>query len=393
VLHPAGQSRPPTGGSIDRIIRVRLQADVRRAEVELDGPFQVVDPSAGRVLSRLEAPAGLFYVAFEKDTITCPTLGATWSAACVDLVPMQSRTVGVRCGSDMVHFAGRLRLVRGPDGTGLVLNLVDIEQYLVSVVAGELDRRFHPETFCAQAIAARTFAWFQKRTVGRNRAWDVTADERSQVYPGLERRRQVPLAEWAVHRTRGLVCTWHSPAGWKIFCTYYSSACGGWTQSADAIREGSAIPPLEGNVRCVHCRDAPGFSWGPVTIRKTALAERLRERYALFRKMGRIRRVEVLRRTPAGRPVVIGLIDEQGRTARLEAENFRLALDPTGRLFRSTLCRLVDEPDRIVIEDGRGFGHGVGLCQYGAEGLARGGMKAGAILRRYYPGCRLSRAY
>jgi len=311
----------------------------------------------------------------------------------VDLVPCGDRPVGLRLDGEVRHFRGRLRFVCRSDETGSVVNVVDIEDYLVAVVAAELDRRFHREAFRVQAVVARTYAWYQKRTLGVKREWDVTATESSQVYPGLARVKQVPQAARAVHDTRGLVCTWDSPEGERIFCTFYSSTCGGWTQSVGAIRHNAVIPPLAGNVRCEYCRNAPDYHWGPVRINKDDVTRHLRDRYPRFEEMDTLDRIEVKETTPAGRPVRFTLIDAGGQKIELEAENLRLTLDPTGRKIRSTFFELLDEDNQIVLQAGRGFGHGVGLCQYGAEGLARQGFKAGEILRFYYPGSKLHRAY
>ncbi len=381
--------------AIDHTIRVRLLAGVPTAQIHVEGPFELIDTQAEEVLSRHESAAERQRVVFQQDRISLPDLALNLPMQSIDIVPDRpgESSVGLRVGERVLHFPGRLRLIREQGGSGMVLNLAHIEDYLVGVVASELDRRFHPETFRAQSIAARTYAWYHKRTLGMRRDWDVTADEQTQVYLGEDRARLVPEAAVAVRATRGIVCTWPSPAGWKIFCTYYSSACGGWTQSADAIRTDSAIAPLEGNVRCLHCKDAPSFFWGPLEVTKAELTARLRARYALFREKGPIRQVTVVQSTPAGRPVRFGLTDQAGRTTELEAENVRLSIDPTGRIFRSTMFRFTDAPDRIIIEQGQGFGHGVGWCQFGAEGLAREGVLAGEILERYYPGSRLQRAY
>jgi stage II sporulation protein D len=86
-------------------------------------------------------------------------------------------------------------------------------------------------------------------------------------------------------------------------------------------------------------------------------------------------------------------VDGDGREIELEAENFRLAVDPTGQRIKSTWFEPIIEEQDIILNEGHGFGHGLGMCQYGADGMARAGAKAGTILRYYYPKSRLSRAY
>jgi len=103
--------------------------------------------------------------------------------------------------------------------------------------------------------------------------------------------------------------------------------------------------------------------------------------------------VEIAGKDRCGRPVRLILGDERGRSITMGAEDFRLAVDPSGRVVRSTFFAASDEGGAVLLADGRGFGHGMGLCQYGAESLSRQGWSAGRILAYYYPTSRLARAY
>jgi len=73
------------------------------------------------------------------------------------------------------------------------------------------------------------------------------------------------------------------------------------------------------------------------------------------------------------------------------AERFRLAVGPT--VVRSTDCRIRVSGDEVIFENGKGYGHGLGLCQWGMQGLAQSGKHAAEILRFYYPGSKLTRVY
>ena len=85
------------------------------------------------------------------------------------------------------------------------------------------------------------------------------------------------------------------------------------------------------------------------------------------------------------------MIGERGEALELPGENFRLAAG--SRIMRSTNCRIRVTDDAVVFEDGKGFGHGFGLCQWGMEGQARLGRTAAQILRYYYPQSHLRKAY
>ncbi len=378
--------------AIDRHIRVLLLEDIPRCRLYLEGPAMLrgVD---GATLATFDGATGNVVVAFTATGIHVQPLGVTVSDGAAELVPQDAAPVGVDAGDELRRYRGTMRLVAGDAAAGSVINVVDLEAYLVGVVSSELYAHFHEEAFRAQAVAARTYAWYQMRTAGRRRAWDVKATESSQVYRGLGRGAEVPKAAGAVRDTCGVVCTWPSPDGERIFCTYYSSTCGGSTQAAGPVKREPIIPPLAGNVTCEYCRDSPDYRWGPVTLTKAAITQRLRAKYPKFEELGPIERIDVTELTPSGRPVILTFTDAGDASIELEAENFRLVVDPAGRTIKSTFFNVEDRGERIVLKNGRGFGHGIGLCQYGAEGLAKQGRTVAEILNFYYPTSRLTRAY
>ena len=378
---------------VDRAIRVLLRDEIDACRVVVKGSFDVRDAGRGTPLARNLALPSLL-VEFADGRISFPDLGQAFEVEAVDVLPHDSDAVGVEFSQgDRRRYRGTLRLMHTPERGGAVVNVVDVEDYLIGVVSAELPRSFHEEAFRAQAVAARTFAWYQKQTAGRSRPWDVTATESSQVYLGLGHQSRVPQAARAVTDTYGLVCTWSSPEGERIFCTYYSSTCGGSTQAAGPVKNEPFIPPLAGGVTCDYCRHSPSCRWGPVRVEKSVITERLRDRYPKFNSIGPIERVEVTDRTSFGRPVRLSFVDAQGSAIELEAENFRLTVDPGGRMIRSTFFLLSDDGEAVLLTGGRGFGHGIGMCQYGADGLARAGWTAGRILGYYYPSSRVTRAY
>lgn len=390
----ASSSQPaaPVPGPEDRLIRVLLAGDKPVFTITTACPAVWMDPATGEAVA--EVPTGRSLSVYFTDAgIGTDDLPDAEALDILDLVPRDAKPCTVAwSGQSPERFPGSLRFIRVGPGVGHLVNVVDIEDYLASVVAAELDRRYHLETFRAQAIVARTYAWFRRGTSNPRNLWDVTATESAQVYAGLSRLEQVPLAGQAVRDTYGLVCTWESPDGWRIFCTYYSSACGGSTQSADAIRKGSAIPPLAGNVACPCC-EGGNCAWGPLSLTKSFVTSQLFGRYSRLESLGTISRISVREATESGRPITLAVGNDCDQELSIEAENFRLAIDPTGRRLRSTFFSLADDDAEVRFEDGRGFGHGVGLCQAGAEIFARRGRTAGEILRHYYPTSRLRRAY
>jgi stage II sporulation protein D (peptidoglycan lytic transglycosylase) len=289
------------------------------------------------------------------------------------------------------RYAGFMRLSATKRQRLRIVNHVNLEQYVACVLPGELFPHFDREAFRAQAVAARTYALYEMAEKG-NKPYDVAATEASQVYPGLQETKAAQRAAEAVRYTRGIVATWTAPEGERIFCTFYSSCCGGRTQTIADFRDGvEMVPPLSGGVLCGCPKISTSYRWGPVKMTKKELTRRIVSRYPKLRNLGRIESVRVIKRTKWGRPTTIRLVGKTGKAHDLRAENFRLACG--SRKIRSSNFRATSSGNHIAFTDGKGFGHGMGMCQWGVQEMALRGVSAGKILKHYYPTMNLTRVY
>ena len=367
---------------LDRTIRVRLNglAGTTTLSVAIDNSYVVLDAATGQILedsaqatatrtvsTAVESPEGIRWgesVLLANEVRIRPTYDGT-------LVVNGRRYRG---GLFIRRTANRVR----------ANNELDIESYLRGVLIGELPATFHPEAFAAQAVAARTYVLYQKLRYGGDRDYDVLPDERSQMYVGVAGEKNIAIN--AVERTHGQICTLPDAEGGGIFCTYYSSCCGGQTQAVSYVKPADpAVSPLAGGVACATCTGAKYYTWPAVRIAKAELTRRLAARYAECASLGGVKRVDPEMLLPNGRIIRLRIIGGNGRSVSLVAEDFRLAVG--GRTLKSTWCKVQDDGDAVVFTDGRGFGHGMGLCQYGADGMARAGRNHREILAFYYPGC------
>jgi len=390
---PAAPSAEPAR-KLDRSIRVLLADEIGGCDLIVPGEFDLLDADRRTPLVQgTSTTTAHLTVDFSAGSIAMAELQRSFDVQAVEIVPLGSSPISMNVDGESRDFCGSFCVYRRSDKLGSVVNTLDVEEYLISVVAAETPATFHPEAFRAQAIASRTYAWYQKKTAPPDRRWDLMATEGSQVYTGLPRGAARRLAAAAVESTSGVVCTWESPQGERIFCTYFSSTCGGHTQATGPVKNEQTIPPLAGSMKCDYCTHSPWFTWGPAKLTKRTVTDRLRQKYPRFREIGPIEEIKVVDETPYGRPVRFRLADSRGRGIELEAENFRLTVDPTGRILRSTFFKVRAEAARFVFAEGRGFGHGLGLCQYGADGMASSGGNAAYILKYYYPHSRLKRAY
>ncbi len=381
------------------IIRVRLLAHA--PELRVDGPPAAdVSDDRGRRLATLELPATVRLVAgrWQADNQPLPLP----PRAPIRLGDDPNTTADLRVNGQ--PFPGFIRLLprtrtQTTDANAFdVINHVHLEAYLPGVLDRELYDDWSLATYHAQAIAARSYAIHRIQQYGHTRDHDVEATQASQVYGG---RGVNPTSIRAVLETTGLVLAERD----RVVPAFYSSTCGGRGASpADTWGSTIGFDCLQPAVHPPWCRRSKHFQWGPVRRDLDDLRRRLADwgkaRHSPLAKLAAIRTIVVSRRNPLDRPVEFTLTDAAGGRFALLADSFRTACNhaTADRPLRSGL-RLLSADIEIAMHaehvdfSGRGYGHGVGMCQWGAQGMAEAGHHAEHILGVYYPGAAIQRAY
>ncbi|MBW4548195.1 MAG: SpoIID/LytB domain-containing protein [Symplocastrum torsivum CPER-KK1] len=260
-------------------------------------------------------------------------------------------------------YRGRTQLV--PTSKGLTaVNHVNLEHYLYSVLGAEMSPSWPLEALKAQAVAARSFA-LHKRSSG-NSAYDVTNTTSSQVYKGIETEAQ--STHQAVNATAGQVMTY----GGKVILAAFHSSSGGHTENVEDIWT-QPLPYLRGVAD--YDMGAPVFQWTKSFSRG--------EMSRLISGVGNVVSMTPERRTPQGRVVTMKVQGDRG-TKRVSGNDLRSALG-----LRSTLFAVSSTGSGFQI-DGRGYGHGLGLSQWGAHNLAAQGTNYQQILGHYYQSATLA---
>lgn len=297
-----------------------------------------------------------------------------------------------------INYRGQFRFVPTGNGRFDVVNDLDLDNYLAGVLAKELLSGWLPGTYHAQAVVARTYAMYEKKTGSAAKHYDVWATTASQVYGGIPAETSKSIE--ASNDTAGLVVAYGPSGREKIFKAYFSSCCGGITQSVnDGFGETIIEPLTEQNVGTL-CSGSPKFNWGPVVVSKEELTRRFRlwgqRRLNPMQNLGTIRSVEIANRNRFGRPVRFNVYDSKGLRYTLKAEELRWAVNTDaapGTTLNSSFVEIITEPDQVRFTGGHGSGHGVGMCQWCAEARARAGMGYEDIVQAAYPGAKLVRAY
>jgi stage II sporulation protein D len=306
-------------------------------------------------------------------------------------------------GNQFVEWKGkRYRgeiVVTATDSGFLVVNQVPMDDYLRGVVPLEIGNRTSAEMAAvqAQAVAARTYAY---KHLNEARPFDMYATVQDQVYGGVDAEK--PLADTAIETTRDVVVLYNG----QPITTPYHSTCGGSTAGVSDVwydqPDQPYLRPVSDRIpgtNNYYCDPSPRFSWtqtydaaGLRTVMEKYLASYTNAPKA---NLGRITDVREQGRTASGRVAAL-TVQTEGGSYTLRGNDIRFVLrDPKGAILNSTLFTLSTAMSGGEVSDltlnGRGYGHGIGMCQWGAIGRARAGQNYRTILETYYPGTTIGR--
>ena len=372
-------------------IRVLLLDDVDRCSLRADSAVRILQPQGEVCLGGLNPVNLPVDISISDGGITIA--GRAYGGQVI-VLPDEPCIFAVNSDT----FRGKLKLVANADGkTFDVINLIPLEAYLAGVIGAEMPNYWEPAALQAQTVAARTYCLYVKRRFAKNRQWDVRRTQANQVYRGLAvESTQV----WdAVEETYGqvLVCR-HDDGREDIFPTFYSSACGGHTEDSRKVFGGEIFEPLAG-VDCPYCKYVAKpsfFFWSTVKFDKKSVSKKLLRKYSSLKPLGEVVSLEVERQSSYkdfSRITRVRIVGSSGKSDWLRAEDLRLTIDPSGSKIKSAVCRIVDMTDEWAFILGRGYGHGVGMCQCGAQQMARENFTAEQILSYYYPGSEIKDIY
>ena len=309
---------------------------------------------------------------------------------------------------------GDIEIVRDAGGTLSAVCVLPLESYLPGVVSAEMPVRFRAEALKAQAIIARTYALFN---LGKHasQGFDLCDGVHCQQYRGVVR---LPHVAAAVMATKGQVLAYRG----CLAETVYHAVCGGFVDEPYRVWDGYLVPYLRAaaddpgsrqeaipdaareqdvarlvaSVSSGYCAGSPRYRWS----RSYSLAEaqhlvdaNLPVLMGVEGPLGRLMDMTAEGRSPGGRVQSLRIVTDIGEF-EVKRNNIRWLFGdgkpgPDG--LPSTLFRLRVERDGAggaseFVFSGAGWGHGLGLCQYGANGRAGAGWSADEILRFYYPG-------
>jgi stage II sporulation protein D len=361
------------------LVRVRLGAPRPKAELRLPaGGWEIVG-EAGRAYS-LRQPTTL------QVPLGPGALGIALGGRDTGATRLRVR-VSESFGLDGGTYAGDLIVQR--EGAGLLLvGELDLETYVAGVIPNECALAAPPATHRAQAVASRTYAYVALDAPGAATApWHLKDTQSSQVYRGLS----IPAGFGAspadmrqrCSETRGVVLTWRD----RPLTTYFASTCGGHTTepTTSHLKADAAAAPLQG-VRCAYCTTSSRYRWTKRVSDADLVVGMASRKLPIAEPLEAIEVTELGRGGWARQLVIVAGPNRHRRT--VSGPDFRsaAALDSHHILA----IRRIEGGFEI---DGAGWGHGVGMCQWGSYEMGKRGFSETDILRTYYPGVAFSRLY
>lgn len=296
------------------------------------------------------------------------------------------------------RYRGELMIASGDSGR-MVINRLRMDDYLRGVVPLEIGNRTAAEFAAvqAQAVAARTYAY---KHLDDSRAFDMYATVQDQVYGGVDAEK--PQADSAIESTADVIVLYNGAP----IVTPYHSTCGGSTAAVTEVwynqTDEPYLRPVSDRIpgsEHYYCDPSPRFRWTQ-NFDAAGLRAVMEKYLAVYTNapktgIGKITDIRELGRTPSGRVAALSVQTESG-SYTLRGNDIRFVLrTPTGVTLNSTYFTFDEqksdgEVSSLVI-NGRGYGHGIGMCQWGAIGRARAGQNYRTILETYYPGTTIGR--
>ncbi len=336
----------------------------KTARLAVHSPYKLVDMNSGRTLLRGDG--------LEETTVSFRggelILGADrFRTAGVKLITRRDGAVEL----NGIRYRGEVSLVVGSQNRLRAVNRLDIEEYIRGVLGSEMPSYWDKEALMAQAISVRTYALHRK----------LEQEELSSLHLAYQGTKN---ENWRLNKivaeTEGIVMLYKG----KLFPAYFHSTCGGHTEDVAHVFGDESILPLSG-VKCGFCDRSKYYRW-EVGISKADLEKKLGRAYPGLKGVTSVVPTDL---GPGGHSSKVIIKYAKGNI-KMEANEFRLQVGPNAVL--STTFSTRDNGSEIRFT-GSGWGHGVGMCQYGAQKMAEKGYQWFEILKHYYPGVEFVQVY
>lgn len=349
------------------VVRVLLVHDKREAQLAVGGCYQIT----GSLMNIIDQGQGL-----QRCTISVSNGGIMigdkrYNNSELRITSQQDGEIEV----NNVRYRGEIRILQQSHNKFSVIGETDIEGFVSGVVGSEMPSSWEEDALRAQSVAVRTYVMYKKK-VRRDEVYHLDLQELA--YRGVA--GETARVNSMVRETKGVAMVYN----WNIFPAYFHSTCGGHTEDVNHVFEKESMPPLSGVV-CSYCNNSKHSYWSK-DIRKADIEKKLREANI---SVSNISAVRIIEPGAGDHGSKVEITSDKG-SKEMNANDFRLLVGPN-HLYSTAFDSRSN--GKSITFSGKGWGHAVGLCQYGAQGMAQKGFSWTAILKHYYPKIELVRVY
>ena len=336
-------------------LRIAIEKGVNKVNVGTSTTATIMDEK-GQILGELDPNTALDAKVNGKNI----SIGK-WVKSEIWLQPKQEQGlvwIGDRWYRGIIHLVNTKQKI-------IAVNQVDLEQYLYSVLGAEMGKNWPIEALKAQSVAARTYALYERQKANKSQQlYDVSDTTSSQVYKGVQ--SESSNTQLAVDSTTGQILTYNG----QVILAVFHAASGGHTENVENVWS-NKLPYLRGVPD--YDQGTPGYQW-VTNFSGQTLGNKL--------GVGNIISIKPERMTESGRILTLIATGING-TKRLPGTKVRQILG-----LRSTLFTITPTSGGFEFQ-GKGYGHGLGLSQWGAYNLALEGVNYQQILLHYYQGVQI----
>jgi len=342
-------------GQDNNYVRVLIKIESGAFKITSSSGAKVIEKKSGKIIYETANGGLTFYPEKIKNIYVIET----------GVNPVFINNAGYRGKIEIHNVLGKI----------YIINIVNIEEYLASVVPSEMPSSWNIEALKAQAIAARTYTYYHLTKKQDNKSiYDLDATTNFQVYKGIISEKDSSTK--AVRDTSGIIMTYN----YMPILAYFHSTSGGKTSDDKYVWQGDDLPYLS-SVQCTYSKDSPHYEW----TTEISLAEIEKGLMKKYQRIGKIKKISFKKYDD--RVVEVNIVHSNG-SLTLYGNQFRLLLDPSK--LKSTFFTAKQNKSSFHIY-GKGWGHGVGMCQWGAKGRGEKGFNYEQILSYYYKDIKLTR--
>lgn len=365
-----------------REIRVRLY-ESNSFQIDFDDIY-LLDDSGNKIISSKDS-----FVKFvsSRDEVKCEVNNKSFFSKEFSILPKDGKNISF----NDISYKGYFKVVKN-NSQLLLVNYVDIEDYVKGVMLKEMPLGKGIENYEAlKAFSILSRTYVMKRKLESNQQFDAYPDTRDQVYGGMNSENEV--TNKLVDLTKGQILYYDN----TIATVFYHSTCGGYTENVENVFNSKPLPYLvsKQDNHPPNCEISPRFFWEE-SFNEKLILKRLFESKLISDKNSQLKEIKVISRFNSGRvnELKISLLENKKlKEISLFSNNIRFVLkNSNGSILPSTNFVIKIEKNKVIFK-GKGFGHGVGMCQWGSIFLSRKGLNFNEIISFYFPKTEIKKIY